>query len=215
MQHDPYNANYVYIYMATSKNLSVHAVISRGSELFASYVSAMFELCFSYVFNAFQGTVLWFTFNRYFMDFKWESCQFCISSLLVFSIISMEFFKVAHRNCSDVHVFQYWRAWERTWQGHGRDCHSMVELLGGIQDFLWPFPVLLGGPKLLNLLGWPLGGSRNLAQNAFPDAWRVVPGLPSCIWRTGPSVIFVYYTRIVFARPGFRKFRPCVNIAWT
>ena len=34
----------------------------------------------------------------------------------------------------------------------------MVELLGGIQDFLWPFPVLLGGSKLLNLLGWPLGG---------------------------------------------------------
>ena len=173
--------------MATSKNLSVHAVISRGWELLASYVSAMFQLCFSYVFNAFQGTVLWFTFNRYFMDFKWESCQFCISSLLFFFIISMEFFKVAHRNCSDVHAFQYYMFQESCLA----DRSSSTYLAGR------------------------LAGSRNLAQNAFPDAWRVVPGLPSCIWRTGPSVIFVYYTRIVFARPGFRKFRPCVNIAWT
>ena len=44
----------------------------------------------------------------------------------------------------------------------------MVELLGGIQDFLWPFPVLLGGSKLLNLLGWPLGGLKESCAECLP-----------------------------------------------
>ena len=168
--------------MATSKNLSVHAVISRGSELLASYVSAMFQLCFQRVPR--YSIVIYFQSIFHGFQMGILSILYLIFSVF-FSIISMEFFKVAHRNCSDVHVFQYYMFQE--------SC--------------------LAGRSSSTYLAGRLAGSRNLAQNAFPDAWRVVPGLPSCIWRTGPSVIFVYYTRIVFARPGFRKFRPCVNIA--
>ena len=178
-------------YMATSKNLSVHAVISRGWELLASYVSAMFQLCFSYVFNAFQGTVLWFTFNRYFMDFKWESCQFCISSLLFFSIISMEFFKVAHRNL-------FWRA-----------CIPVLHVPRK----------LLGGSKLLNLLGGPLGGLKESCAECLP--WC----LAGCTW----SAILHLADRSVrhlcllhphcFCSTRFSKFSAVcehsLNIAWT
>ena len=132
----------------------------------------MFKLCFQRVPR--YSIVIYF--QSIFHGFQMGILSILYLIFSVFSIISMEFFKVAHRNCSDVHVFQYWRAWVRTWRGHSRDCHSMVELLGGIQDFLWPFPVLLGGSKLLNLLGWPLGGLKESCAECLP--WC----LAGCTW---------------------------------